>query len=209
VKIKSICLMLIVVFVVSMLSACNATEFGSVSIDCKGFSVSGWAFDTPGDLAVYATDSASNVIMSQVFPDAIPVDSGVGGSADWTTQPVRGPITLMLNGLTFVGDCGTGKRPTFSDGRINNYDAGATIVGYCSDTNLVIWVLNTGKWYKAGTLTKKQIQNGLAQAASSGKHVKIFQNSGQQVWALTSGELQFHNAMGTKYDFIFAADICG
>jgi hypothetical protein len=107
------------------------------------------------------------------------------------------------------GGDGGGEEPIlktqFTDGRINP-DPAATMVGYCQpDHSIVVY---SPKGALLFTASAKTIKAALASAVSTKRHVLIKQAAGQQLWALSSNQLQFHDALGIDYNYRFSATFC-
>ncbi len=104
------------------------------------------------------------------------------------------------------------------DGRIN--DGGdqlaAPLAGYCTDEDgIEVWDISAdGVGDKDFTVTAADITAALALAAETTVNQIVGSGAlGNQLWALTSGELQFHGPglpgeEGKIYDYIFAGDFC-
>ncbi|MBL8154230.1 MAG: hypothetical protein JNM70_08605 [Anaerolineae bacterium] len=117
-------------------------------------------------------------------------------------QSSGGTITITAGQQTI--------RVVFTDGRINDGDAAATAALYCtSDGGIAVFGIDeSSQGIFLYAVTDAQVASALAQAANTGENQVIAGGAGQALWALTSGELQLHDAEG-RYDFILAADRCG
>jgi hypothetical protein len=194
-------------------SACTVTELGQISLNCGGWGASGWGFSSGGTVYATATDGDGNVILGpNAVVGTIPSgsSSGLSGSGSWATAPTSPYITLTLsvgpNIRTIHADCRPGK--SFTDGRLNQ-EADQTGTAYCTaDHGIRVFAIYKNTGYIAFTVSAKQIANGLAKAISTGKHVKIASGVGHELWALSSNQLQLHNAMGIDYNAYFAPDVC-
>ncbi len=97
----------------------------------------------------------------------------------------------------------------FTDGRLNDGDADQTMTGYClGDGSLQVWAVNGAEKHPLFTLSAQALQDAIKQAASDQKHILIAEQEGRQLWALESGELQFHDARGAPYDYLFDGGSC-
>jgi hypothetical protein len=198
-------------FSLVVFSGCNTEHTVYVNMDCTGFTMTASeSSKTSVSTNAYATDSLNNVIIDQTISSVIPakLSDDPNSTIQWTKRPTKGQITLILKGIVYHGNCGSEKQPVIGDGRINDYDPAATIIGYCKGQKLVIWVLDSDGWCQVGIFTQNQINAVVSQAAKSGKYAVLLQSSGHQVRALPTGELQLHTTKGAKYDFNFPTDEC-
>lgn len=131
------------------------------------------------------------------------------------------PLAYLLSipdqpgGVMSVDNCIGGW---IGDGRIN--DGGdqlaAPMAGYCTDDKgLEVWDISLeGVGTLDFTVNAEDITAALAQAKEIGTHQLVGTGPlDNQLWALTSGELQFHapglpGEEGKLYDFIFSAETC-
>ncbi|MFN8374645.1 MAG: hypothetical protein U0694_17415 [Anaerolineae bacterium] len=101
-----------------------------------------------------------------------------------------------------------------ADGRLNGSpaDNARTAAVYCSpydDGGVIVYGIDANnEGYLLFTVSADDAHDALEQAQANGEHVLIAEQDGQSLWALTSSELQIHDADGL-YDFIFAPAICG
>jgi hypothetical protein len=189
---------------------------GSVTITCSGWSVAGWGFDSLGSETAYAsaTDGSGQVILPYQPIGSISSGTSFGHSASgsWAVTPADPNITLILSidgsSRTYSANCRGADTRTFTDGRLNQ-DANQTAAVYCTKEHGVkVLAIYKDAGYSALSVTAQQIADALATAVSTGKHVKIASGVGHELWALSSNELQVHNAMGEDYNFRFAANTC-
>jgi 4-amino-4-deoxy-L-arabinose transferase-like glycosyltransferase len=103
----------------------------------------------------------------------------------------------------------------FTDGRLNDADTAATIAAYClPDAAISVRAIDDPNISSRAvprelfSVDGDTIQSKLGDAATSGKHQRIRQQEGRELWALTSGELQLHDTRGITYDYVFAGDAC-
>lgn len=169
-----------------------------------------------GDVVTVTTSGATVTISLFAPPSFVPgtnsltwtaTSSGPVSVTMFAMPSFTPPFTIPSYTYAISAGCSTATNP-LADGRINP-DAGATVVGYCNNGALNVWAMVKDKWYSAGTISKKKILDGLDKAISTGTNVLLFSKYGQQVWALSSNELQFHSATGTPYDAILPGNICG
>ncbi len=98
----------------------------------------------------------------------------------------------------------------FTDGRINDGDVGASMAGYClPDGSLDVRGIDGSASHDLFTVSHEEIQHALRQATTSGQHQLIRDQGGRQLWALSWGQLQLHDARGIVYDYVFDGDRCG
>lgn len=206
-----------------VLSGCIANP-GTASINCAGFVINATVYNSSGGSGVTpveATDSQGNIIFDGNVGPSIPdgaTNMPVTLASAWTTKPAAGTISVTAGHEagtqhTYTGTCdpngNNAPPPLFTDGRINP-DPAATVVGYCNpDHSITIYAKVSGEWYKVATFTPEQIRASLAKAQENQKHERIGEASGQELWALSSNELQFHDAMGVEYNYRFPANYCG
>jgi hypothetical protein len=97
---------------------------------------------------------------------------------------------------------------TAGDSRVNPNDAVAQMTAYCkSDHSLDVFAIYNSSGIFLFNVTQYEIAGGLSQAISTGKDAVIYEQQGNQLWALTTSELELHNSNG--YDFRFAGNTCG
>jgi len=102
------------------------------------------------------------------------------------------------------------------DGRINAYDLGASVAGYCNvEEGVNLWAIAAdGSGQADVSVSGAQMRAALEAAVSSGQHQLIAEGAlGSSLWALASNEYQLMgpdiNEPGKMYSFIFAPDRCG
>jgi hypothetical protein len=125
--------------------------------------------------------------------------------------------SITVNGQTFEwtdfeqivkGD------PQGNDGRLNGgiEDNGRTAAVYCSyyeDGGVIVYGIDeNAEGYLLFSVSSEDAHAALQEAHDTNEHVMIAEEDGQSLWALTSNELQIHDADGL-YDFIFAPTVCG
>jgi LysM repeat protein len=97
-----------------------------------------------------------------------------------------------------------------------NVNPGAPAAVYCNERGGVSVLLidqNTSEGIPVIEVGPTEIGTALAQATSTGQHVKIAEAGIVSLWALWTYELQVHSPVptdpGAIYDYIFDADTCG
>jgi hypothetical protein len=100
------------------------------------------------------------------------------------------------------------------DGRLNGgaeHNARTAAV-YCSeyeDGGVIVYGIDeNAEGYLLFSVSSEDAHAALQEAHDTNAHVMITEEDGQSLWALTSNELQVHDADG-QYDFIFNPTICG
>lgn len=96
------------------------------------------------------------------------------------------------------------------DGRINAYDMGATVAGYCNVAEgLNVWAIDDdGKGQVEFSVSAEQMRTALEQAVNGGSNVSIAAGErGSSLWALSSNQYQMMRNDG--YVYIFEPGRCG
>jgi hypothetical protein len=100
------------------------------------------------------------------------------------------------------------------DGRLNGgvENNARTAAVYCSeyeDGGVIVYGIDeNAEGYLLFSVSSEDAHAALQAAHDGGEHVMIAEEDGQSLWALTSNELQIHDADGT-YNFIFSPTVCG
>jgi LysM repeat protein len=101
------------------------------------------------------------------------------------------------------------------DARLN-VNPGAPVTVYCNErggVSVLIIDQNTSEGIPVIEVGPTDVGTALAQATSTGQHVKIAEAGAVSLWALWTYELQVHAPVttdpGVIYDYIFDADTCG
>jgi hypothetical protein len=100
------------------------------------------------------------------------------------------------------------------DGRLNGgvENNARTAAVYCSeyeDGGVIVYGIDeNAEGYLLFSVSSEDAHAALQEAHDTNEHVMIIEEDGQSLWALTSNELQVHDADG-QYDFIFNPTICG
>lgn len=119
----------------------------------------------------------------------------------------------LVNAL--IANFSLGSTLTFKDNRINNTDAGASALAYCSPTGLSIYHVNpvTGSGSEAFVVSTAQIQAALTEAAAQSATVEIVSGSGITLFATPDGQFSLVapdiGDAAKTYQFAFEATICG
>ncbi len=104
------------------------------------------------------------------------------------------------------------RLPYFTDGRINNADPDETLAGYCESTGAIrVEAVDLSGTIRLSLYTAERsaIADALRRAVTSGQNIRIGSSAGRDLYALASGELQFHaEVSGSTYDYIFPAERC-
>lgn len=99
------------------------------------------------------------------------------------------------------------------DGRINPYDMGAPVAGYCNiQEGLNVWPIDDGDGQIDFSVSGSQMQAALIEAVGTGQNVLIAQGArGASLWALSSNEYQMMRLQsdGKMYVYIFEPGRCG
>ena len=96
------------------------------------------------------------------------------------------------------------------DGRINAYDMGATVAGYCNvSEGLNVWAIDeNGRGQVEFSVGAEQMRTALEQAVNGGANVQIAAGGrGTSLWALSSNQYQMMRNDG--YVYIFEPGRCG
>jgi hypothetical protein len=144
---------------------------------------------TPVDILVGPVNATAT--LTYVVPSTPPPGVGV------VIQSIAGTVNITL-------DCGANTRCSFTDGRLNNCDAGQTAAVYClADGSVKILAIYKSKGYDALLVTPAEIAKVPAKPAVN---TAIKTGNGATLYRLTSGELQVNRAedvTGKLYSFIF------
>ena len=100
------------------------------------------------------------------------------------------------------------------DGRINPYDMGAPVAGYCNvEEGLNVWAIDTdGNGQVDFSVSAEQMRTALEQAVNGGANVLIAQGArGSSLWALSTNQYQMMRMQpdGKTYAYIFEPGRCG
>lgn len=156
----------------------------------------------------------------------------VSGMTDFVNQSRLYAQSINPEGDTFIFDGNTysiadfervisGRRLVYcvgmiDDGRINAYDIGAPVAGYCNvEDGVNLWDINSdGSGEPDFSVSGADMRAALEVAVNSGVNQLIAQSPrGNSLWALSSNEYQFMgpdlNEPGKTYVYIFSPDRCG
>lgn len=119
----------------------------------------------------------------------------------------------LINAL--IANFGVGSRVTFKDNRINQSDAGASALAYCTGSGVQVLGVNptTAQGSEAFTVTTAQIQAALAEAKSTASNVEITTAAGITLAATPDGKLVVTapdiSDASKIYQFSFDTKLCG
>jgi hypothetical protein len=134
----------------------------------------------------------------------------------------------LVNAL--IANFGVGSQVTFRDNRINQDDAGASALPYCTGSGVQVWGVNpsTAQGFEAFTVSLEQIQAALAEAQTGNTNVEIATTSTQLIDAQTGNPITIAGIAlaatpdgklvvtapdigdtSKTYQFSFDASICG
>jgi hypothetical protein len=143
---------------------------GGLPIGIKGFAASG---PTATGTLTFPEQPAGTVLTILVY-SATDLQGSYDGTALVTVQaPCSG---------------GAGAAP-FTDGRLNNYDAGQTAAIYCEDQGITVYGFYKGISFIAFKASKAEIA---AVPEKPAQNTKIKQGHGITLWRLSSGEFQIN-----------------
>jgi hypothetical protein len=101
---------------------------------------------------------------------------------------------------------GVGRGPLFTDGRINNDDAGETVAIYCSKGDVTVFAIFEGKGYLAFKVTKAELDKLPKHPA---QNLLVKEAKGARLYKLTTGELQVNRASGEGTEYVYRWSGCG
>jgi hypothetical protein len=105
-----------------------------------------------------------------------------GGSISINGQTITwANFEQLVNAL--IANFGVGSQVTFKDNRINQDDAGASALPYCTGSGVQVWGVNpaTAQGFEAFTVSNEQIQAALAEAHTGNTNVEIATTSTQLI----------------------------
>lgn len=161
-------------------------------------------------------------------------DETLCGEAEGTAARIR-DVRGLVEGINLDGDTfgfdgeeytienfergSSGVRDTrciqfIEDGRINAYDMGAPVAGYCNTLEgLNVWPIDTdGNGQIDFSVSGEQMRTALQEAVTSGQNVLIAAGArGSSLYALSSNEYQMMRLQpdGKTYAYIFEPGRCG
>jgi hypothetical protein len=154
------------------------------------------------------------------------------GSLDRYTRNGAFVAGIDLSGDTFTyegneytienferGESGVSRRtcvPRIDDGRVNAYDIGAWVAGYCNvQDGLNLWSIDLeGNGQADLSVSGEQMRAALEQAVATGTDVMVAAGPrGVSLWALSWNQYRFvgpdQREPGKNYEFTFAPGTCG
>jgi hypothetical protein len=162
-----------------------------------------------------AKDLASSRINVWIDGIGVVIDQAVPFTASYTVT-TAGTHNIQVaaeksngNYVPVVVDCGGAAKadnaPLFTDGRLNNNDAGQTVAVYCADNGLEVYGVLNGEGYKAFSISQEEID---AVPAKPQVNTLIKEVNSIRLYRLTSGKLQLMapatEASKADYKFIFS-----
>jgi hypothetical protein len=146
---------------------------------------------TPNPVTILVGPVKATATLSYTVGNTPPPGVGV------VIQSIAGTVNITL-------DCAGNTRCSFTDGRLNNCDAGQTAAVYClADGSVKILAIYKSKGYDALLVTPAEIAKVPSKPSVN---TAIKTGNGATLYRLTSGELQVNRAedgTGKMYSFIF------